>query len=131
MSWLYWSYKDWVDAPGGAGSGALFDDSDNNATLRWAKLAVVSEPYPQATAGTPLTYRYDPAADSFSTRYTPDPAVHAPTVVYVPPIHYPAGYKVSVSGARVVSNPGASLLQLVNERGAREVSLVVTSKGGS
>jgi endoglycosylceramidase len=125
MGWMYWGYKDWVDAPGGAGSGALFDNSDDNATLRKAKLAILSEPYPQATAGTPGAYDYDRGTDTFTYSYTPAASVRAPTVVYVPPIHYPGGYRVAVSGARVVSQPGATLLELANRRGAGEVRLVV------
>lgn len=128
LSWLYWSYKDWIDAPGGAGSGALFDNSDDNATLRKAKLAVLSEPYPQATAGTPEYYQFDPATDTFTFSYVADPSIHAPTVVYVPPIHYPAGYAVAVSGARVVSVPGAKLLELAVEPGTREVQVTVSPR---
>jgi endoglycosylceramidase len=129
MSWLYWSYKDWVDAPGGAGSGPLFDDSNDNATLRTAKLAVLSEPYPQATAGTPLAYRYDATSDTFTDRYAADAAVKAPTLIYVPPLHYPNGYAVSVTGARVVSKPGSNRLTLDNEPGARQVSVTIRPAG--
>ncbi|MFL5823618.1 MAG: cellulase family glycosylhydrolase [Solirubrobacteraceae bacterium] len=125
LGWLYWSYKDWIDAPGGVGSGALFDNSDNNATLRRAKLAVLSEPYPQATAGRPEHYGFDPSTGVFSFAYVPDPSIHAPTVVYVPPIHYPAGYSVTVSGAHVVSAQGARLLRLATDPGAREVQVAV------
>jgi endoglycosylceramidase len=128
MGWMYWSYKDWVDAPGGAGSGALFDNSDDNATLRKAKLAALSEPYPQATAGTPIAYHYDRAADTFTYQFTADASTHAPTVVYVPRIHYPTGYTVRAAGARVVSSPGATLLKLVTNRGARQVRLVVAPR---
>src|SRR3954453_15704792 len=126
MGWMYWAYKDWVDAPGGAGSGALFDNSDDNGSLRRAKLAFRREPYPQATAGTPGAYDYDRATNTFTYNYTPDASVRAPTVVYVPPIHYPRGYSVSVTGARVVSQPGATLLKLANLPGSGEVHLVVS-----
>jgi endoglycosylceramidase len=128
MGWLYWSYKDWIDAPGGAGSGALFDNSDDNATLRRAKLAVLSEPYPQATAGIPEHYQFDPASDTFTYTYSADPTIDAPTVVYVPPIHYASGYSVAASGARVVSAAGARLLQLVNLAGAHEVQVTLTPR---
>jgi endoglycosylceramidase len=128
--WLYWSYKDWIDAPGGVGSGALFDDSDNNATLRRAKLAVLSEPYPQATSGTPLSYGYDPASNTFTYTYKPNAAIRAPTIVFVPELHYPNGYRVEVTGARVVSPAGASHLELASEPQATRVRLVVTSPAG-
>ena len=110
--WIYWGYKDWVDDPGGQGSGPLFDDSDDDGTLRKTKLAVLSQPYPMATAGTPMTEHYDPAADTFTYTYAPDRSISAPTVIFTSPLHYPHGYAVSVTGARVTSSPGARYLEL-------------------
>ena len=110
--WMYWGYKDWVDDPGGQGSGALFDESDDNGTLRPDKLAVLSEPYAMATAGTPVSGRYDPASQTFTYTYRPDRRISAPTVLFTAPIHYPHGYAVKVTGARVTSAPGAPYLTL-------------------
>jgi endoglycosylceramidase len=126
MGWMYWSYKDWNDGPGGPGDGELFDDADDNTTLRLAKLRVLSRPYPQATAGTPLEYRFERDSVRFSYTYDPDASIAAPTTVFVPPIHYPDGYRVQVEGARVVSAPDAPWLELVNEAGAHRVHLTVT-----
>ena len=83
--WVYWSYKDWVDDPGGQGSGPLFDDSDDDGTLRTAKLAALSEPYPVATAGVPLSTRWDPTTGAFSYAYLPDRRISAPTVIFAAP----------------------------------------------
>ncbi len=69
--WVYWGYKDWVDDPGGQGSGPLFDDSDDDGTLRAAKLALLSQPYPVATAGIPLLDRFDPSTGTFTYKYLP------------------------------------------------------------
>jgi endoglycosylceramidase len=133
MGWVYWGYKDWVDVPGGLGSGALFDDSDDDSTVRRAKLAVLSEPYPMATAGTPGRYGFDPATRRFSYRYRPDRRVTAPTVVFAAPLHYRNGYDVAVRGARVVSAPDAARLVLRNRRGAVSVrvSIVPARRGRS
>jgi endoglycosylceramidase len=110
--WMYWGYKDWVDDPGGQGSGPLFDDSDDGGTLRPDKLAALSEPYPMATAGTPLSERYDPATQTFTYTYRPDRRISAPTVLFTAPIQYPHGYRVQADGARVTSAPGAPYLSL-------------------
>lgn len=126
MGWMFWSYKDWVDAPGGAGSGALFDDSDDDATLRTAKLLVLSRPYAQATAGIPLAYSFDPASATMRYRFRPDHAIAAPTVVYVGRLHYPHGYDAAITGGRAVSAPGADRLRIEPRPGAHEVYVVVT-----
>ena len=128
MSWIYWGYKDWVDVPGGLGSGALFDDSDDNATLRRAKLAVLSEPYPQATAGTPLEFRFDPRTRTMTYTYAPAASVRAPTVVFAAPLQYPTGYRATVRGARILSRPGAARLRIANRPGARRVSVELTPR---
>lgn|GEM_PF-249744 len=129
MGWTYWGYKDWVDDPGGAGSGPLFDDSDDNGTLRTAKLAVLSEPYPVATAGIPLHERYDPATDTFTYTYLPNRHIHAPTVIFAAPLHYPHGYTATVVGARVVSAADARYLELEPEGARRLVHVRLTAAG--
>ena len=124
--WVYWSYKDWVDDPGGQGSGPLFDDSDDDGTLRTAKLAALSEPYPVATAGVPLSTRWDPTTGAFSYAYLPDRRISAPTVIFAAPTHYPDGYRVAVAGARVLSAPGARYLELSPNRRVGAVHVRVT-----
>jgi hypothetical protein len=39
--------------------------------------------------------------------------------------HYPGGYAVEVTGARVVSTPGARILKLLNKAGATAVDVRV------
>jgi endoglycosylceramidase len=130
--WMYWGYKDWDDDPGGQGSGPLFDDSDHDGTLRPDKLAALSRPYAMATAGTPLSSHYDREHRTFEYEYAPDPAVSAPTVLFTSPVNNPRGYRVEVDGARVVSRPGATYLQLQPQRGATHVTVrVVGSPGGT
>jgi endoglycosylceramidase len=126
--WIYWGYKDWVDVPGGAGSGALFDDSDDDRTVRAGKVRTLSYPYPQATAGSPGAYRFDPATRTFTYRYAPDPAVRAPTVIFAAPLQYPHGYVATVAGAKVLSRPGAARLVLRARRDARSVSVRIAPR---
>ena len=126
MGWLYWGYKDWEDVPGGPGDGSLFADDDDNRTLRRAHVRVLSRPYPMATAGTPLRYRFDRPRRRFTFTYAPSRRVTAPTVVYVPTVaHYKRGYRVRVRGARVLSRCGSRYLRLRPTRRARRVSVRV------
>ena len=50
----------------------------------------------------------------------------ARTEIATPSRLYPAGYRVSVSGATVVSAPGAPVLELVNKPGRASVEVTVT-----
>ncbi len=45
-------------------------------------------------AGIPLRMQFDPRSGIFHFRFRTDPAIEAPTVLYVPNIHYPDGYEV-------------------------------------
>jgi hypothetical protein len=45
-------------------------------------------------AGVPLRMHFDPRSATFLFRFRHDPAIEAPTLLYVPNIHYPNGYRV-------------------------------------
>ena len=81
--------------------------------------------YAQATAGTPLEQRFDPATGDFRFRYRPDPSVTAATSIVVPQRAYPGGYAVDVTGGTVTSGPGAGRLTVVADPGAAEVAVDV------
>ena len=70
------------------------------------KLRVLVRTYPQATAGTPGPYTYDTATGAFSYTYAPNPAVTAPTRIFVSPLTTPHGYDVDVTGGHVTSQSG-------------------------
>jgi endoglycosylceramidase len=81
--------------------------------------------YAQATAGRPLSQRYDPASGEFEFRYRADPAIAAPTVIAVPSDPYPDGYSVSVQGGAVTSPQDSGRLTVVADAGASEVVVTV------
>jgi endoglycosylceramidase len=93
------------------------------------KLARLDRPHPQAVAGTPTSFGYDRDANTFSLKYSAkspggerQPRSRR-TRVYVPRRHYPEGYDVNVSGARVVSEPDSKYLLLKRRPGAESVRL--------
>jgi hypothetical protein len=84
---------------------------------------VLSRVYPQAVAGTPLSFSFSPSTDQFDMAYTPNHRIHAPTLIFVPTaLHYPHGYCVHTTGARVTSARGSDLLQVANARSGRRVT---------
>ncbi len=139
ISWLEWAYCGCGD-PTTSGPGdlqAIVHDPKKPPTgsnVFHDKLAALERPYPQAVAGTPTSYSFDPSTGRFQLSYsTKGPAGKRlsrsiPTVVFVPRLHYPNGYKATAQGARVLSRPGSRQLKL--ERGARAsaVSLEITPK---
>lgn len=54
-------------------------------------------PYARCTAGEPLRMRFDLRSRTFELEFRHDPAVKAPTEIYLPRLHYPRGCVVQVS----------------------------------
>jgi endoglycosylceramidase len=127
--WLFWSYKDWTDVPGGLGDGSLFDNDNDTSSLRGGQADVLSRAYPEAVAGEPLRWSWSRTARRFELVYRPDASIHAPTLVSVPvQRQYPGGYRVEVAGGTVLSAPDAASLALVPLPGAKEVRVTVVPR---
>jgi endoglycosylceramidase len=136
--WVYWQYCGCSDPTGSIPpsiEGIVGDPakplSGDNVNLE--KLKVLVRPYPQAVAGTPEHYGFDPTARAFDLRYSTERADGSGrfgdgsvSEVSVPALQYPDGYAVAVSGARVVSGQGADILRLRSCRGADTVEVQVT-----
>jgi len=138
MSWQQWHYCE-CDDPTTAGSGIQSVVNDprlppRGENLNRDKLRASARPYPQAIAGTPLAYDFDPAARRFDLAYsTTTPAGErlprgAKTRIFLPPIQYHGRYRVEAEGARRVSGRRAPVLKLKHDRGAAEVTVTVTPR---
>ncbi len=67
-------------------------------------LAAVVRPYVQATAGEPLSMRFERTSGRFTFTFRHDPRVSAPTELFVPRSHYPRGCAVAVSDGSWVTD---------------------------
>jgi endoglycosylceramidase len=122
VSWIYWSWK-YYDDPTGSASESLVTDDGHLRTTAY----VLSQAYPQAVAGSAISFDYSPTTDVFRLRYTANHRVHAPTVIFVPTqLHYAHGYCARTTGARIVSSRGSDLLEVANRSSAGRVSVSVT-----
>jgi endoglycosylceramidase len=109
-------------------------ESPRGDNLKREKLAVLSRPYPQVVAGTPLEWAFDPEEGTFTLAYETARVSgkgrfrRGLTDVFVPRLHYRDGYRVKVKGARAVSRPGAKHLLLRTRRRADAVTLTLTAR---
>jgi endoglycosylceramidase len=101
MGWMYWAYKHWDDPTTADAAQGLFADDADLSTVKVDKLRQLVRTYPQATAGALGSYDYDPGTGAFTMTYTADPAIHAPTRIFVSPVTSPHGFDVVASAGDV------------------------------
>ncbi|MFL5906573.1 MAG: cellulase family glycosylhydrolase [Solirubrobacterales bacterium] len=139
VGWQYWHYCGCDDpTTQGPAQQAIVNDASKPPTgdnVRQAKLDVLSRPYPQAIAGTPESYGFDPATDRFHLAYSTTGlggesfGPSTDTEIFVGGLHYPGGYDVDVDGGTVRSPAGAPLLTVASCPGAAHVSVTVGPAG--
>jgi hypothetical protein len=131
MSWQNWTYFNCC-FPGEPVQSVIRDPrkAPTGDNIRQDKLDVLARPFPRAVAGTPKTFGFDRETRTFELSYsTRNFPSCTRTEVVVPRRQYPRGYGVSVTGADVVSRPGASVLRLVARSNVKAVDLRVTPGG--
>jgi endoglycosylceramidase len=132
LTWMFWQYDGNLD-PGDTPLEAIVNGSPGSETnANQQKLNALVVPYPQAVAGTPLTYSFDRSTHTMTLTYSSAPASGvqlapgAMTQVFVPRRQYPNGYSVKVSGATVKSSGSSTALLLASTPGSHVVTVVVT-----
>ncbi|HMF33579.1 MAG TPA: cellulase family glycosylhydrolase [Candidatus Lokiarchaeia archaeon] len=77
-----------------------------------------------AVAGTPTRMKFSRKNGTFEFAFDADPAVAAPTVLYVPRIHFPHGFTIAVSEGDVEQLDEVQLVQIqTHEGGAHTVTI--------
>jgi endoglycosylceramidase len=137
VSWQEWHYCG-CDDPTTQGPGdtqALVKDPakpPKGDNVFRDKLRALARPYPQAIAGTPKRFRFDPVSRVFKLAYTRKRASghgsfrRGRTVVFLPRIQYPAGARVRVIGGSARRVDRGRRLLVRPARGARLVRVKVT-----
>ena len=135
--WQYWAYCGCAD-PTTTGPGAtqalVLDPAEapRGRNVDWAKMRALVVPHLLTVAGTPLGSTYDRAAKRFTAAWSVGraggPGRFGPgsrTEISLPRLVYRRGYVVRVTGARVVSEPGAPVLVVAQGAGADRVRVTV------
>jgi endoglycosylceramidase len=122
VGWQYWHYKEWGDptteSENSGGQGLFTNDADLS-TLKQAKADILVRPFARAVSGVPTAMSFSDGV--FTLAWTARPGV---TEVVLPARHFPHGYVVRVTGASVMSRPGAAVL-LLRSKGSGPASLRV------
>jgi endoglycosylceramidase len=141
VSWIEWAYCGCGDPTGtippsieGLVSNARLAGIGSNVDE--AKLAVLAEPYPRLTSGTPSSYSFDPNTHIFTFRFsTRSPSgrefgAGSCSAVVLPPFQFPHGYVVTATGATVTSKHDAGLLT-VSQTGSSPHAVTVEIRPGT
>jgi len=88
-------------------------------------------PYAIATAGSVREMSFHMGSGNFTLVYKPDPAISAPTIVFVPNIQFPQGFSVETEGCvagerQGGDHPGPREIELMPEPGATECRFALT-----
>jgi endoglycosylceramidase len=139
MPWVEWAYCGCNDPTTSSnppsGQAVVIDPSrpPRGANVVAPTLGALSRPYPQVVAGTPKSFSFNTSNQLFRMQYSTRKAsgrgsfkTGSCTQVFVPALHYAHGYRVRANGARVISRPGAGILELASKRGAKAVRVTVT-----
>lgn len=95
---------------------------------------MLARPYPQAVAGTPTGYSFEPGTKRFQLAYTRRRAAgdgrfrRGRTLVFLPRVQYPRGYRVRVRGGSAAAR--GQRLVIRAKRGGRRVKVTVRPRRG-
>jgi endoglycosylceramidase len=135
ISWTEWTYTSNGSTDFAATPSLVRNDHlpPRGSNVDAAQLEVLARPYPRAVAGTPLAWRFDSFARTFSLTYSVSRAdgrgMFAPrsaTEVELPALVYPGGYGVVLSGATVCAPYSQAVLRVCSVAGATTVTVRVT-----
>ena len=96
-------------------------NSGGRATLGFCR------PYALKTAGVPLEMGFRVRSRHFHFSWTPDPAVQAPTEIFLPRVQYPGGFSVELSSGSFTFDEAEQVL-LVNGGAGPRMQLRVVPK---
>lgn len=91
-------------------------------------LDAVIRPYPYKVAGTLITYQFNHRAKEVLVRYRHDPALDAPTDIFLPEYHYGDGFEVLTQGGTLAWNEKHDLLRFTSENEATEQVIIVRAQ---
>lgn len=137
VSWLEWMYCGCQDPTTAAvpdEQATVYDPHrpPRGSNLAKGTIAALVEPYPQAVAGTPLSWGFARGSRTFRLRYATRKAsgtgafpAGSVTEIAAPRRTYPHGYGVRVSGGELLSAPGAATIRVASCRRGGRIAVVV------
>ncbi len=137
QGWIYWAWSgnDPTTSGGGGAQSVIINQflppTDDN--LKQDKLDVLARPFPQAIAGTPQSFGFNPATKVFTLSYTTAKVdgsgnfnALAQTRIFLPARQYPNGYTVTISGGHALKSSDPTVLTVLAD--AAQVQVTVGPK---
>jgi hypothetical protein len=90
-------------------------DGDDAPDSGGRALAAAIRPYARAVAGEPLTMSFDRARRRFEFSFVHDPAISAPTEIFVPRLHFGQGCMVQISDGHYTLDAATQTLRYVHD----------------
>ena len=94
LSWTYWDSEFYL----------------SNGSVNTENVKLFSRPYPMALEGQLLLSQFDSASKVYTLNYLPKE--NSTTYIYVPAIHYPNGFNVTIPSDCKSSNDGAGFVKI-------------------
>lgn len=112
--WMFWAYDEVFSA---TGSEMLLDPAGANA---FPLMDVLARPYPKLTAGTPVSISYPITSDpvtfsttTFTFTYKEDGIGRGSTEIFLPQIHFPNGFTVTVTDGSYSFDAATDILSYI------------------
>jgi len=107
---------------------SIFSEGVERAAAGWKR------PYPAATAGKPISFKYDTKRKKFVFRYEADKSIKAPTIIYLPAQFFGSSPKIEINGIskndvsmRVEYNIEEQLVFIYNDDYAGDTEIIITA----
>ncbi|NMC06284.1 MAG: cellulase family glycosylhydrolase [Candidatus Lokiarchaeota archaeon] len=107
------------------------DQRDNPSDINSGgrALRAVVRPFARFVQGKPLAMRFNMRSGEFTLRFEADPAIAAPTVIFVPRFQYPAGFEIEAHGLTVLRDEVKQVVTATASAAGRH-EIVITRKKG-
>jgi len=140
MPWIYWVFSgcDIACSPPGEANIVLDEEKPPSApgNVNVPIAAAVIRPHPVALAGTPLSISYDASAHVLRCEWSAERVdrrgrfqTGSSSTFAIPPLDFPSGYSVHVSGGQVRSSSDAATLVISQTGDAKVLTVTVSPRG--
>jgi endoglycosylceramidase len=125
VNWVAWNYMVGSEHWNEEDISVVYPDGQERVHVN-----TLVRPYPRATAGTPLGMSFDIDTHTFIFSFATDPAISAPTEIYLPHRHYPHGFDLRLSqGLTAEYNAEQQLLRVQHAPDVTQGAIGVYARG--
>lgn len=140
VPWTEWAYCTCGDPTGAADEGMVLNPGKpkTRSNLRMTIVHSLVEPYPQALAGTPMSWRFDRSNETFRLSYRTARAsgksrfpAGSISKIAVPRRIFSHGYSVNVQGGAIISRVRSGPLRIASCRRVKLIKITIRAGGKS